>query len=102
MREVDSRLETRRKELEGRERAVAVQGNRIALHLLFRQLNMAELANPDYEWATQLEDIPGRTDRILDAMIKRVESEYPGNYITSLFKNAGRCGRLVELVASDL
>ena len=43
-----------------------------------------------------------KTMELLDLMIQHVEGEYAGNYITSLFKNAGRCERLVELVVSDL
>jgi hypothetical protein len=34
-------------------------------------------------------------------MIEYVEAEYPGNYITSLFKNASRCSTLVDLVLAD-
>jgi hypothetical protein len=57
---------------------------------------------PDTQWEDQLSRIPIKTDEVLDLMIKHVEDEYGGNYITSLFKNAGRCERLVDLVVADL
>jgi len=102
MREVDKQLEVRRSGLEGRDRAVAVQGNRIALHLVFRELDSTGIDAPDTQWEDQLSRIPIKTDEVLDLMIKHVEDEYGGNYITSLFKNAGRCERLVDLVVADL
>jgi hypothetical protein len=102
MRAVDRQLEIRRKDLEGRDRAVAVQGNRIALHLVFRQLDMTTVDQPNAGWEAQLATVPVTTDQALDSMIQHVEHEYAGNYITSLFKNAGKCQRLVELVTADL
>jgi len=102
MRAVDLRLDERRTGLEGRERAVAVQGNRVALHLVFRELDMDRVDNPDTDWDAQIERVPGLTDEALDLMIKHVEAEYGGNYITSLFKNAGRCDHLVTLAADEM
>ena len=99
---VDSRLEARRAELEGRERSVAVQGNRIALHLVFRRLDLGRIDDGDADWDSVLSGVGGITDQVLDLMIDHVEAEYPGNYVTSLFKNASRCTRLVELVLAEL
>jgi AIPR protein len=102
MREVDRQLDTRRASLEGRDRAVAVQGNRIALHLVFRELNTSQIDDPETDWDAQLALVSAKTDEVLDLLIKHVEDEYSGNYITSLFKNASRCERLVDLAVSDL
>lgn len=102
MRAVDNQLEVRRAGLEGRDRAVAVQGNRIALHLVFRELDSTGIDSHETDWGAQLSRIPTKTNEVLDLMIKHVEDEYGGNYITSLFKNAGRCKRLVDLVVADL
>jgi hypothetical protein len=101
MRAVDRQLEARRRELEGRDRAVAVQGNRVALHLVFRELEMEGIAVPETDWSAQLARVADITDFVLDKMIEHVETEYPTNYVTSLFKNAGRCDHLVQLVAAD-
>jgi hypothetical protein len=100
-RAVDRQLEERRGKLEGRARSVAVQGNRIALHLVFRELDMAQVEQRNGAWPEQLESVPSATDALLDLMIEYVEAEYATNYITSLFKNASRCSTLVELVLAD-
>jgi hypothetical protein len=100
-RSVDRALEKKRAGLEGRARAVAVQGNRIALHLVFRELDLAIAEGRGAEWESELDSVGERAEQLLDSMIKHVEAEYPGNYITSLFKNASRCGALVELVSSE-
>jgi len=96
------RLLDREEELEGRERSVAVQGNRIALHLVFRNLDLSDVHEPEADWETRLESVPAKTNQVLDLMIQHVEAEYAGNYITSLFKNAGRCEHLVRLVKADV
>jgi hypothetical protein len=100
-RAVDRALEKKRGELEGRGRAVAVQGNRIALHLVFRELDMSLAERRENAWDEQLQSVAERTEALLDLMIKHVEAEYPSNYITSLFKNASRCGTLVDLVSKE-
>jgi hypothetical protein len=100
-RAVDSALEKKRDDLEGRAHAVAVQGNRIALHLVFRELDLRAAEQRDDKWEKQLDSIAKRTNDIVDLMIKHVEAEYPSNYVTSLFKNASRCGTLVDLVSAD-
>jgi hypothetical protein len=100
-RAVDRALEKKRGEFEGRARAVAVQGNRIALHLVFRELDMSVADDRGAPWEQQLESIAGRTEALLDLMVKHVEAEYPSNYITSLFKNASRCSTLVDLVLAE-
>lgn len=100
-RAVESRLEARRTELDGRARSVAVQGNRIVLHLVFRELDLSRIDHPDGGWDAQVQDLDALTDRNLDVLVKHVEKEYPNNYITSLFKNARRCAHLVDLVLAD-
>jgi hypothetical protein len=97
-RSVERRLEMRRAGLDGRARSVAVQGNRIVLHLVFRDLDLSIIDLPDSGWDEQIKDLDRLTDQNLDELTKQVEAVYPNNYITSLFKNARRCANLVELV----
>lgn len=101
MRAVDAQLETRRRELEGRAKSTAVQGNRIALHLVFGELDMGRVDDPEFDWEAHAADVPGRTDAILSLMIDKVQKLYASNYITSLFKNAGRCEKLVAAVRTE-
>ena len=66
MRAVDNQLEVRRAGLEGRDRAVAVQGNRIALHLVFRELDSTGIDSHETDWGAQLSRIPTKTNEVLD------------------------------------
>jgi hypothetical protein len=58
-RAVERQLEKRRGSLEGRARSVAVQGNRIALHLVFRELDMSKVEDRDDAWLEQMASVPG-------------------------------------------
>jgi hypothetical protein len=80
-RAVELQLEERRGKLQGRARSVAVQGSRIALHLVFRGLDMAQVDHREDAWQEQLESVPAATDVLLDLMIEHVEAEYATNYI---------------------
>jgi AIPR protein len=94
-REVESILETERSKLDGRARAVAVQRNRIVLHLMFQELDLSRIDDPDFDWDGHIADLKSRTQKILKLVVAEVETQYPNNYITSLFKNAGRCSTLL-------
>lgn len=98
LRAVEGRLEARRAELDGRARSVAVQGNRIVLHLVFRQLDLSIIDDPEADWDGEIAEIESKVDELLDELVTQVEVEYPNNYITSLFKNRGRCVDLVDRV----
>jgi hypothetical protein len=100
-REVDKRLEEQRRQLDGRGRSVAVQGNRVALHIVFLELDMTRIDDADADWDTELAKVPAATDAILELLVANVEAMYPSNYITSLFKNASRCEALVRETAQQ-
>ncbi len=99
MRAVDSQLQKLRWMLEGREDAVALQGNRIVLHLVARRLPLEHIADPRFDWEAVLASVPALTDSVLVDLIDHVEHNYSGNYITSLFKNAARCSDIVKALA---
>jgi hypothetical protein len=101
MRAVDSALEVARRTLEGRAKAVAVQGNRIVLHLVFRELALDEIDDPDSDWDAQVARVPELTSEMLQSLTEQVESAFSQNYITSLFKNASRCRVLVSSVLAS-
>ena len=102
LRAVDAALEKRKRELEGRPRAIAVQGNRIVLHLVFRMLDLARIDDPDFAWNSELGKVYDHAKNVLARLIYWVEKEYGNNYITSLFKNSTRCRDLVEKVRADV
>ncbi|GIE74188.1 putative abortive infection phage resistance protein [Actinoplanes philippinensis] len=102
LRAVDAALAAERSVRDGKSRAVAVQGNRIVAHLVFRMIDLARIDNPDEPWDKQVASVPAATKVVLDSLSKHVEDAYGTNYVTSLFKNAGRCRDLVERVRKDL
>lgn len=101
LRAVDAELDRLKRELEGRPRAVAVQGNRIVLHLVFRALDLQRIDDPEFSWEAQLLKVPAATRKALDQLTYYVEREYANNYITSLFKNSTRCRDLVQQVRAE-
>lgn len=98
MREVDAALDAARKQVEGRAKAVAVQGNRIVLHLVFGELAHDRIDDADADWGPELDRVPALTGEMLTCLTAQVEQHFSQNYITSLFKNASRCRALVEAV----
>jgi hypothetical protein len=102
MRAVDAALDSLKRQRDGRARAVAVQGNRMILHLVFRAIDLARIDDPDFDWDGQLQAVPKHVQEILDNLTFWVESEYANNYITSLFKNSTKCRDLAERVRDSV
>jgi hypothetical protein len=94
LREVDDTLRKEQKQLEGRERSVAVHGNRLVAHAVFRSLPAEALETG--ELPPILDQIPGLTRRALKAIQEIVERDYSSNYLASLFKNASRCRDVID------
>jgi hypothetical protein len=65
LRYVDSALEVLKRTLDGRPKSIAVQGNRIILHLVFRMLNLEQIDNPDYLWDSELDRIEELTRQVV-------------------------------------
>ncbi|MFE2038182.1 AIPR family protein [Streptomyces scopuliridis] len=96
MRHVDVTLTRLKGQLDGRARSICLQGNRLVLHLVFRELDLQRIEDAEYDWPSELEHIPQLTEHALMSLIKHVEEAYPGNYLTSLFKNITKCRDLVQ------
>jgi hypothetical protein len=94
LRAVDDTLRDEQKRLEGRERSVAVHGNRLIAHAVFRALPTNALETGDMGAISA--SVPNLTRRALSEVQQIVERDYPSNYLASLFKNASRCGDVIE------
>ncbi len=81
---------------DGRPRAVNAQGRRVVLWAVFRAIDRVRMSDPSTEWEDERESISALAKRIHDAVFQEVERSFPTNYVTSLFKNAGRCRELVS------
>jgi hypothetical protein len=101
LRLVDRELTAQAKARGGRARGIAVHGNRLVLHLVFRQLNMAKIDQPGYDWDAELKRCEGLISATLSAVIEVVDEYFPG-YLASLFKNASKSATLAERVLKRL
>ncbi len=97
LRSVEAVLRGEQNTREGRARGVAVHGNRLVLHLVFRSLH-GDIGDPAFDFDAVLRLVPEKTVRALDRLTEMVEREYPANYLASLFKNATKCRYLVDLL----
>ncbi|WP_244900648.1 AIPR family protein [Streptomyces nanshensis] len=101
MREVDSTLEELKRQLEGRARSICLQGNRLVLHLVFRELDLQRIDDAEFDWTLELKRVPSLAKRALEALTSSVEEVHPGSYLTSLFKNRTKCRDLVQRVRAE-
>jgi hypothetical protein len=59
---------------------------------------MSGLADPDFDWSEKWDSVLDETEKVYSDLYSAVEELYPTNYITSLFKNAGRCRSLAPRI----
>jgi hypothetical protein len=102
LRIVDSALKKEQETRSGRERMVAVHGNRIILHQVCRIIGVENLDEPHDDFDKVKASAQALTPGVLDSLFKYVEAEFPGAYTNSLFKNATKCKTLTERMAADL
>lgn len=98
LRIVDDVLREEQASLEGRDRGVAVHGNRLIAHVVFRELPEGALEGEDAAFEDAKQNAPELTRQALTEVQKVVEDDYPSNYLASLFKNASRCRNVVSKV----
>ena len=80
----------------GKDRLVAIHGNRILLYLVFRALESSIFSEDE---ATALATVfPVATDR-LGKMREHVRSNYENSYAGNIFKSATKCREIVTAIA---
>lgn len=94
LRVVDDRLRNWQEQLEDRDRSVTVHGNRLIANRVFAALGEIALESADMQGI--LQDASELTDAVLTEIRGIVESDYPSNYVASLFKNVSRCREIVD------
>lgn len=102
MRQVEKVLrELQLSSLEGRPRAVIVQGNRVILWGVFKRVDLSCMSDPDFDWDEMNNSIKNATVTVYKKLFKEVERLFPNNYITSLFKNSTRCRQLAATLLGE-
>jgi AIPR protein len=102
LRAVDAELEKAQHALSGRDRTVALQGNRLVAHLVFAELNRTDAVHAGEDWGEVLMTVPAIVDKVLRLLIKYVALDFADNYVTSLFKNVTKCRQLAASVQAEL
>ncbi|MCO6435826.1 MAG: AIPR family protein [Phycisphaerae bacterium] len=102
MREVDKVIRGLEFAASGRNRLIAVHGNRFILHHVFR-LCMIKNGPIDRQELSKLgASAKEFTAKVVEIVTRAVESVFPGSYPASLFKNVTKCKRLSESVVPTL
>ncbi|MGH3504412.1 MAG: AIPR family protein [Nocardioidaceae bacterium] len=104
VRNVRSLLHNWRRKHQGRAAAIAEQGGLLVAHLLFRQVGLDDIDDPDASWEGEEPDrIAELTTDTLARLAAHVDAAYgKTSYIGSTFANPERCRELAGLVLADV
>jgi hypothetical protein len=83
LRIIESSLITEQKGRSGRNRSVAVHGNRFIAWLVYRKMGQVSPINSS--------EVQKATTEVLDSVTQKVNELYPDVYLASLFKNLSKC-----------
>jgi hypothetical protein len=97
LRKVDAFLKVKQSKREGKERLIAIHGNRVLLHLIFRALaaDVLDQDNADAEMAR----IPELAEDRFARLIKEVVTNHSASYAGNIFKNTTKCTAIVSAIA---
>jgi hypothetical protein len=91
MREVDRILSQEANALQGRERLVAVHGNRFILFMVFSKINLSDLRKKSWRLKSHSEEIGKHVKSLLCKVLVAVTQLFPDNsYPGNIFKNQDR------------
>ena len=93
-RKVESQLKTIQSGHQGRERLIAVHGNRFLLHLLFKSLRQANIRELD----ARITFVDQETENIFNQVVQVMNANFESSYPANLFKNRTKCGELSTLI----
>jgi AIPR protein. len=96
MRLVDAALRDEQIRATGKRRAVAVHGNRLALHEVFRRVGSSWRSSVETDFEKAKAGSEPSVGPIVTELAAAVESLYPSSYPASLFKNSTKCKALAK------
>lgn len=102
LRAVDAALRQEQRVRDGREKLVAVHGNRFVLHGVIKKMGAADLDDPAVDTEKLKARIPALTAEILEKTIAEAKRLYPNAYPSNLFKNASKCRDLITHVLAPM
>jgi len=97
LRRVDGHLAVARTTKEGKERLIAIHGNRLLLYLVFRALplDILDIDNAD----AQLNTVYTVAEGCLAKLTSQITQTYAASYPAQLFKNITKCRAIADAIA---
>jgi hypothetical protein len=97
LRRVDDVLKQEQGTRQAKERGIAVHGNRIVLHLVFKSLGSRLFEEPATDKVgAEISKIPDITRDRLNKVTAEVLKNYSGSYPANIFKNTTKCTAIVK------
>lgn len=100
LRSVEETLAEERRNLEGRDRLIAVHGNRLVANIVFQGLPRKAFEDSSVDFGPFQDMVPQLARQALAKVRSVVAMDYPTNYPASLFKNATKCRAIAVRAAS--
>jgi hypothetical protein len=98
---VDELLGKSANALEGRERLIAIHGNRFILFRVFSQIDLGKLR----AGTAKLEDLKTECEKLtrnaLNAVVPAINTKFPDAYPGNIFKNQDRQAELLDSITSS-
>lgn len=98
LRIVDSMIKEEQSKREGRDRLIAIHGNRFVLNRVFRILPTDKFDDIDLDVDKVKQEASSETALILDALTQIVNENYSNSYPANLFKNKSKCVEIAQLL----
>ena len=88
---------------EGRASAIADYGDLLVVHLVFQQLSLNLIGEPEYDLATALSSVPDLATKALSWLIQRTDAQLGrDSALRTAFGNVEQCRTLAVLTLDDL
>lgn len=100
LRLVDMTLKNAQATLAGRERLIAVHGNRFVLHRVFREIKTLEGTAVDFDKEKQ--GVASIAQAILARTIAATQALFSSSYPANVFKSASKCKDLTQQILSPM
>lgn len=96
---VDAMLADEADDLEGRERLIAVHGNRFILFCVFSQIDLESLRDPNCDLKPVRTSCEAMALNVLNAVIPAINDKFPDAYPGNIFKNQDRQAELLTAIS---
>ena len=97
---VDGKLVDEANELEGRERLIAVHGNRFILFRVFSLIDLETLRDSSFDLTSMKLKCEEMAVEVLNAVIPAINEKFPDAYPGNIFKNQDRQAELLTTISS--